>query len=96
MARGGDGFRQGVAGIGFVKKRLALKIRQLDEIAVNDSEPANSGTHEQICRDRAERPAADKNSAGLEEALLAFFTDGGKQNLARVFLELSGVHDSLE
>jgi len=28
--------------------------------------------------------------------LLAFFADAGKKNLARIFLELPRVHDSLE
>lgn len=92
----GDRFGEGFASIGFIEKRLALKIRELDEVAVNDSEAADSGANEEIGRNGAERSAADKNSARLEEALLAFFTDAGKKNLARVFLELPGVHNSLE
>jgi len=92
----GDRFGKGFARIGFLEKRLALKIRELDEIAINDSEATDSGAHEEIGRDGAERSAADKNSARLEEALLAFFADAGKKNLARIFLELPRVHDSLE
>lgn len=91
-----DCFGEGFARIGFLEQRLALKIRELDEVAVNDSEAADSGANEEIRRDGAERSAADKNSARLEEALLAFFADAGKKNLARVFLELPGVHNSLE
>lgn len=93
---GGDRFRERFARVGFLEKRLALKIRELDEIAINDSEAADSGAHEEIGRDGAERSAADKNSARLKEALLAFFADAGKKNLARIFLELPGVHNSLE
>lgn len=92
----GNRFGEGFARIGFLEKRLALKIREFDEIAVNNSEAADSGAHEEIGRDGAERSAADKNSARLEEALLTFFADAGKKNLARIFLELPGVHTSLE
>lgn len=92
----GDRFGKGFARVGFLEKRLALKIRELDEVAINDSEAADSGANEEIGRDGAERSAADKNSTRLEEALLAFFADAGKKNLARVFLELPGVHNSLE
>ena len=93
---GGDRFREGFARVGFLEKCLALKIRDLDEVAVNDSEAAESGANEEIGRDGAERSAANKNSARLEKALLAFFADAGKKNLARIFLELPRVHDSLE
>lgn len=92
----GDRFGKGFARVGFLEKRLALKIRELDEVAINDSEAADSGANEEIGRDSAERSAADENSARQEEALLAFFADAGKKNLARVFLELPGVHNSLE
>lgn len=93
---GGDGFREGFARVGFLEKRLALKIRELDEVAINDSEAADAGANEEIGRDGAEGSAADKNGARLEESLLAFFADAGKKNLARIFLDLSGVHNSLE
>ena len=92
----GDRFGERFARVGFLEKRLTLKIRELDEVAINDSEAAESGANEEIGRDGAERSAADENSARLEKALLAFFADAGKKNLARIFLELPGVHDSLE
>ena len=47
-ALGGDGFWQRVARVGLLEERLPLQIRCFDEIAVDNSEPADSGADEQI------------------------------------------------
>ncbi len=47
-ALGGDGFWQRVPRVGLLEERLPLQIRCFDEIAVDNSEPADSGADKKI------------------------------------------------
>ncbi len=81
LAFGGDGFRKGIAGVGFVKERLALKIGRLDEVAVDDFDRTDA----QVCGSGTDGATADDGRSRSEQALLALGTDPSKQHLARVF-----------
>lgn len=52
-AGGGDGFREGVAGIGFVKEPLALEVVEFDVVAVDDAEEADTGARQRLGMDGA-------------------------------------------
>ena len=84
FALGGNGFGEGGAGVVFVEESLALQVRGLDKIAVQDSDTADSGTHEKAGGSSTDRAATDDDGAGSEEALLAFFADSGEEHLTRV------------
>src|SRR5229473_513611 len=92
LALGGDGFGERGEGIGFVKEGLALKIRGLDKIAVDDAQFSDACANQEICGGRTDCAASDNDGAGGEQALLAFIADGGKENLARVFFVKRRVH----
>jgi len=91
-AFGGDGFGQRVAGVGLVEQRLALQVRGLDEVAVNDAEMAQSGAHKQVGERCAQRARTDKHRARGQQALLTGLADRGEEDLSRIFAGELGVH----
>ncbi len=92
LALGGDGFGQRGEGVGFVKERLALKIRGLDKIAIDNAQFSDTRAHQEIRGGGTDRAASDNDGAGGQQALLAFLANGGEKNLARVFFVKRGVH----
>jgi hypothetical protein len=58
---------------------LALKIRRLDEIAVDDADVADAGADQMIRENGAESAASNYGDAGGEQASLAGFTDAGEK-----------------
>jgi len=91
-AFGGNGFGEGGEGVGFVKEGLALKIRGLDKIAIDNTQLSDAGAHQEICGGGAYRAASDNDSAGGEQPPLAILANPGEENLARVFFVRRGVH----
>jgi len=96
LAFRGDCFWQGLRGVGFIEKRLALEIRGLDEIAVDDTEIADSRAHQKIGSRGTDGAAADNSGARSVDFLLALRTDAGEEYLARVFFLKRIVHESLD
>jgi hypothetical protein len=82
----GDRFGQGFLGVGFIKKRLALQVGRLNEIAVNDSQLTDAGADQKTGGGRSDRTATDDCRAGAKQPFLAFWTDSGEKHLARIFL----------
>ena len=82
----GNRFGQGFLGIRFVKKRLALQVGRLDEIAINDSQLTDAGADQKIGGGSADGTATDDDGTGSEQPLLTFRTDPGEKHLARIFL----------
>ena len=85
-------FGQSFLGIRFVKKRLALQVGRLDEIAVNDSQLTDAGADQKIGGGSANRATTDDCGAGGKQPLLAFRTDPGEEHLARIFLMERIIH----
>jgi hypothetical protein len=88
LALGGDGLGQRGEGVGFVKEGLALKIRGLDKIAIDDAQFTDAGAYQEVCGGGTDRAASDNNGAGGEQTMLAFLADSGAENLSRVFFVL--------
>jgi hypothetical protein len=85
LARSGDGFGKGLASIGFIEKRLALEVRGLDEVAVNDFDGPNAGANEKVGRSSANGAATNDSGARSQQPLLAFEANSGEEHLPRVF-----------
>jgi len=86
LAFGGYRFGENIAGVCFVEERLALEVRRLDEITVDDADAADAGAYHQIRYCRAYGAASHDHCAGGEQALLAWLADAGEQDLPRIFL----------
>ena len=84
VAAGGFGLGQAFAGVGFVEEDLALQVGGLDEVAVDESEGADSGAGEQRGGGSAHGTAADDGNVSLGEALLAGCADSCEEDLAGV------------
>jgi len=91
-ALGGDGLGKGFEGVGFIKQGLALKIGRLDEIAINNSEMADTRADQKICGGRAQCSATDQDYSGGQETPLSMFADSGEEDLARVTVLQVRVH----
>jgi hypothetical protein len=78
----------GAAGILFGEQRLALEVRHLDKVAVDDGDRADTATDQEFADHGAERPAADDEHAGAREPLLPVATDAGQLHLPRVAREV--------
>src|SRR5262245_20052648 len=61
--------------ITFSEHRLPLKIGRLDEVAVDNSQTANTSTAQQFCLCRTEGTATDDQDSRLLESGLTSFTD---------------------
>jgi hypothetical protein len=69
---------------------LALEVRDVDDVVVDDAEGADAGRRE-VQRGRRPEPAgAEQEHAGVEELLLAGLADLGQQEVARVAGALLG------
>src|SRR5262249_25039600 len=84
---GGNGFWQRAVGVGFVEESLALPVRGLDKIAVEDAQTSDACAGEQSSGGGADSSTADNNGRGRGEALLAGFAYTRKENLAGVTVE---------
>ena len=92
FALGRHGLGERVAGVGFIEKSLALQVRRLDEIAIDDANAADAGTHEQIGRRRADRAAAHDDGTGRHQALLSLLAKTSEQDLPGIFFAEQVVH----
>ena len=93
LALGGDGFGEGITGIGFVEKSLPLEIGRLDEIAIDNSDAAYAGTDQQAGGSSANGAAANDYGVGGEEALLALEAEALKKYLPGIFFLKKFIHD---
>src|SRR6185437_7969704 len=70
---------------------LALQVGGVDDVVVDDAEPADAGRGEVEARGAAEAAGADQEDARLEELQLAFDADLRDQEVAAVARALLGV-----
>ncbi len=61
---------------------LALQVRVVDDVGVDDAEGSDARRREVERRGRAEAARADQEDAGVEQLLLADLADLGNQNVA--------------
>ena len=69
---------------------LALQVREVDDVVVDDPERADAGRGEVQRRRRAEPAGAEQQHLGVEQLLLALDADLRQQQVARVALALLG------
>ena len=69
---------------------LALQVRVVDDVGVDDAERADAGCGEVERRRRAEPAGADEEHAAAEQPLLAGLADLGDQQMPRVAAALVG------
>ena len=69
---------------------LALEVRVVDDVGVDDAERADAGRREVERRRRAEPAGADQEHARVEQLLLALLADLGDEDVARVARPLRG------
>ena len=84
MAAGGFGFGESGAGVVFVEEHLALQVGGLDEVAVDESEPADAGAGQEAGGGCAGGSYANDGDVGAAEELLAGLADAGEEDLAGV------------
>ena len=63
MTRGGDRLRQALRSVAFSKHRLSLKIRWLDEVAIDYAQMTNTRAAQCLRLRRSQRTAADNKGA---------------------------------
>src|SRR5439155_26693067 len=71
---------------------LALQVRRVDLVVVDDSEAADTGGGEIEARGRAEAARADQQDARLEQLQLPFDADLGDQDVPAVARALQPAH----
>ena len=81
-ARGGLDLR--LAELGGRMKHLALEVRLVDGVVVDDAEPSDSGRRQVERRGRAQSAGADEQHLRVEQPLLAAHADLGDQQVAAV------------
>ena len=69
---------------------LALQVREVDHVVVDDPERAHAGGRQVEGGGRAEAAGAEQQHLGVEQLLLALGTDLGDQQVARVAVALFG------
>ena len=69
---------------------LALEVREVDHVVVDDAERADAGRREVERGRRAEAAGAEQEDLRVEQLLLALDADLGEQEVARVALALLG------
>jgi hypothetical protein len=79
LAPCGFGLGQGVARVGLVEEDLALEVRGLDEVAVDQGKGADAGAREQRSGGGAGGATTDQRDVRLGEPPLARFADAGKE-----------------
>ena len=60
---GGNRFRKGIAGVGFIEQRLALQIGWFNEVPVNDGDRTHAGTNEEVGGGSPDGPTANNRRA---------------------------------
>ena len=80
----GHGLRQAGLGVGLVEQRLPLKITQLDEVAVDDSQRSHAGPDQDIGDCAAQRPAAAQQRPRPGQPPLSFLAQRRETHLAGV------------
>ena len=73
-----------------VVEDLALQVRRVDDVHVDDAERADARGGEVERGGRAEAAGAEEQHAALEQLLLAGLTDLGEQDVAAVAVALLG------
>ena len=73
---------------------LALEVRVVDDVRVDDAERAHSGRREVERRGRAEPAGADQEHTRVEQLLLPFLTDLRDQDVPRVAGALLGAQSA--
>ena len=69
---------------------LALEIRVVDDVGVDDAERADAGRREVERRRRAEPAGTDQEHPRVEQLLLPLLADLGDEDVARVARSLRG------
>ena len=69
---------------------LALEVRDVDHVVVDDAERADAGRREVQRGRRAEPAGAEQEHLGVEQLLLALLADLGQEEVAAVALALLG------
>jgi hypothetical protein len=72
------------ASIFLVEEKLALQVVLLHYIAVDNADPAQTGTGEQLGLQASQRAATDDQDAGLEQLLLPRGADFFQHPLSRI------------
>ena len=65
MGGGGVGFGSALDGICMVVEGLALEVRHLDDISVDQAKPSNSGAGQQFGYSRAKSADSDDGDSGV-------------------------------
>jgi hypothetical protein len=86
MIHTGDRFRQTLARVSFGEHRLSLQVGGFDEIAVNDSEMADTGTRQSFRLRRSQRTAADDGGTRAEQTPLSRLANAIKKYLPAITL----------
>ena len=84
LAAGGLGLGEGVSRVPFVEEDLALEIRGLNEVAIDEGEVADAGAGEERGGRGPGGADADDGDMGASEGQLAGLADAGKEDLAGV------------
>src|SRR5262249_17106958 len=92
LAFRGDGLGQRVPRVGFIEKRLPLEVRRFYKVPVNDAEPPESGSHQELSCGRAYGATAHDHRLGSKKPPLALFADACEEHLPRVFFTQRVVH----
>ena len=82
--RSSDGPRGASSGVGLIEQELALRVTQLDEIAIDDRDSPDARAGQKIDRGRAERAAAHDEDPAGPEAFLPRLSDSPESGLAGV------------
>src|SRR5690606_37176372 len=80
----GDRFWKTVDGVLFLVERLPLKIGELDEITIDDTQCPDSGARESLGVRCSESPSTYQKHARVRQPLLAFHADLTEENLSAV------------
>jgi hypothetical protein len=88
----GNRFGQGLFGVRFIEKCLALKVGRLDEVAVDNPKKADTRAHQKVRSRCANSAAADNGGTRGADFFLTLRADASKEHLARVFFLRRIVH----
>jgi hypothetical protein len=84
MIRRRNCFRQAIRGVGLSEHRLALQIREFNEVAIDNPEIADAGAGQRLGLRGSERAAADNYDPSLRQLPLAFYSDCREKDLTAV------------
>jgi hypothetical protein len=80
--------------VALIEQPLPLQVAQLDVIAVDNPQKADTGARQRSRLKTAERAATHHRHARVQQALLPRFTDARKPNLPRVTIQMPRCHTS--